>query len=196
MVRFGLRMRTAIIQLRQPRAHFVAQQTRLASKETGPSTRTSRGKGSLPSRAYNWILQRQSVNAVIGLGPLRYIYWVLGIFLAWHIESAYFFTFYGTWGISMLPTLNSNGDWVLISKYYRRGRGLQVGDLVSFTHPADAEVLAVKRVTGLQGDFVSTGPSFVNDDDHEVEVGLGGRMIQVCHLSIMAMLLPYRYYAC
>ena len=54
----------------------------------------------------------------------------------------------------MMPTFNSFGDAVLISKYYRRGRGVQVGDIVSFVHPIDSEERAIKRVLGMPGDFV------------------------------------------
>jgi inner membrane protease subunit 1 len=54
----------------------------------------------------------------------------------------------------MLPTFNSNGDWILISKYYRRGRGVQVGDIVSYAHPILEGEFAIKRVLGLPGDFV------------------------------------------
>ena len=54
----------------------------------------------------------------------------------------------------MIPTFNSYGDAVLISKYYRRGRGVQVGDVVSYAHPIHPEQRAIKRVMGLEGDFV------------------------------------------
>ena len=59
-----------------------------------------------------------------------------------------------TYGISMLPTISSFGDWVFVSKWYRRGRGIQVGDIVSFKHPIRLGEYAVKRVIGMQGDFV------------------------------------------
>lgn len=81
----------------------------------------------------------------------------------------------------MLPTLNSSGDWVLISKYYRRGRGVQVGDLVSYSHPGEEGVQAVKRVVGLEGDFVGMGPGFVDDDGKTLVGAKGGMMVQVCH---------------
>lgn len=54
----------------------------------------------------------------------------------------------------MLPTLESSGTSVLISKFYRRGRGIEVGDMVSFTHPIEPEFRAIKRVIGMPGDFV------------------------------------------
>lgn len=54
----------------------------------------------------------------------------------------------------MLPTINSYGDSVIISKYYRRGRDLKVGDAVSFAHPVVAGMQSLKRVVGMAGDFV------------------------------------------
>lgn len=58
------------------------------------------------------------------------------------------------YGISMLPTLNSYGDVLVTSKRYRHGRGVVVGDVVSFRHPVKSEEAAVKRVIGMPGDFV------------------------------------------
>ena len=53
-----------------------------------------------------------------------------------------------------MPTFNSFGDCVLTSKYYRRGRGVKVGDVVSYVHPIYPDQRAIKRVVGLEGDFV------------------------------------------
>lgn len=54
----------------------------------------------------------------------------------------------------MMPTVNSFGEYFIISKYYRRGRDVKVGDLVSFRHPVLTREEAVKRVIGMEGDFV------------------------------------------
>lgn len=54
----------------------------------------------------------------------------------------------------MLPTLNASGTSVIISKWYRRGRGIQVGDIVSYKHPVQGDVTTIKRVIGMPGDFV------------------------------------------
>ena len=75
-------------------------------------------------------------------------------FLMVHITFSYFIEYTGCQGISMLPTFNSFGDAILISKYYRRGRGVQVGDVVSFAHPVNSEDRAIKRVVGMPGDVV------------------------------------------
>ena len=63
----------------------------------------------------------------------------------------------------MLPTLSVDGDGVVISRYYRRGRGIQVGDAVAFKHPVVPETGAIKRVVGMPGDFVATGEKDWND---------------------------------
>ena len=98
-----------------------------------------------------------------------YLTYSLAFLLFWHIEFNYFYQYGLCEGISMLPTLESFGDHVLISTYYRRGRGVEVGDLVSYAHPIHSEERAVKRVIGLPGDFVGRDTPGVG----------GGVMIQV-----------------
>jgi inner membrane protease subunit 1 len=79
---------------------------------------------------------------------------VVPLYLFAHVGLNYFYQYSPAYGISMLPTIHSFGEWVLISKYYRRGRGVVVGDLVSFKHPVKEGEQAIKRVVGLSGDFV------------------------------------------
>lgn len=78
----------------------------------------------------------------------------------------------------MLPTLSVIGDSVLISKRYRRGRGVKVGDVVEIRHPVPEYPRhgAVKRVIGLGGDFVvrSSPPGWPAKEGEE-------RMIQVSY---------------
>ena len=75
-----------------------------------------------------------------------------------------------------MPTFNSYGDAVLISKYYRRGKGIEVGDVVSFAHPIRPEERAMKRVLGMPGDFVCRDtPGTAAKED--------AMIIQVCLLS-------------
>lgn len=59
-----------------------------------------------------------------------------------------------TYGPSMLPTLAVQNDMVWIASKYRYGRGVEVGDMVSFGHPCMPGQLAMKRVAGMPGDFV------------------------------------------
>ncbi|KEQ73775.1 LexA/Signal peptidase, partial [Aureobasidium namibiae CBS 147.97] len=74
--------------------------------------------------------------------------------LSVHIFFDHGYSWTGTWGPSMLPTLNASGTSVVISKWYRRGRGIQVGDIVSYKHPIQGELTTIKRVIGMPGDFV------------------------------------------
>ena len=73
---------------------------------------------------------------------------------ACHLVAEYVVSVKGTYGPSMLPTINVRDDWVFISKLHRRGKGVAVGDVVSIMHPMMPEVGAIKRVLGLPGDFV------------------------------------------
>lgn len=81
----------------------------------------------------------------------------VAVYLVLHILFQFVIEFSFPYGISMLPTINSAGDCVFISKWYRRGRGIQVGDIVSYMNPVKEREGAVKRVIGLPGDFVLTG---------------------------------------
>lgn len=56
-------------------------------------------------------------------------------------------------GPSMLPGWSVWGEGAIISHFYRRGRNIQLGDLVRFKIPINDEY-AIKRVLGLPGDYV------------------------------------------
>jgi hypothetical protein len=111
-------------------------------------------------------VKSQITNAIVNPAPpvlarfpkiywtVRYIIYAIGGALAWHIFCEYFFTLSQAEGISMLPTINATGDWLLLSKRYRKGRGVVVGDIVSFKHPIDEHTRSVKRVIGMPGDIV------------------------------------------
>ena len=76
----------------------------------------------------------------------------------------------------MLPTLEVLGDNVLISRYFRRGRGVVVGDIITFdsvVHPGER---VIKRVLGLEGDYVMMDSPGSGSD----------RMIQVGHNNLQA----------
>lgn len=59
----------------------------------------------------------------------------------------------------MLPTLSAWGDHVLISAHYRRGRDVKVGDVVAFGSVVEKGERVIKRVVGVQGDWVGVGKS-------------------------------------
>jgi len=58
----------------------------------------------------------------------------------------------------MLPTLEVAGDFVLLDCRYRRGRNVQVGDVVGYYIPIHLEDWGVKRVLGMPGDYVVLHP--------------------------------------
>jgi len=103
-----------------------------------------------PSVLSRWLLPRFPRT----YWTAKFLIAILGMSLGFHIFTEYFFLVGESYGISMLPTLNSTGDWLIMSKHYRRGRGVEVGDLVSFKHPMREDTRSVKRVIGMSGDFV------------------------------------------
>jgi mitochondrial inner membrane protease subunit 1 len=78
---------------------------------------------------------------------------VKGFFLV-HLFWDYFYELSLTQGPSMLPTLEVLGDSVVLDKWYRRGRGIQVGDLVTFESVIQPGENVLKRVLGMEGDYV------------------------------------------
>ena len=54
----------------------------------------------------------------------------------------------------MVPTISAHGDCVYVSRLHKRGRAVEVGDLVDFEHPLVPGTGAIKRVVGMPGDFV------------------------------------------
>ena len=99
-------------------------------------------------------------------------------FLAFtHLFAEYFFTVKATCGPSMLPTINVRDDWVLISKLSRRGKDVEVGDVVSLIHPMVPDMGIIKRILGMPGDFVLRDtPGILGDS----------KMIQVCSNGVRA----------
>ncbi|KAL1630317.1 hypothetical protein SLS56_004989 [Neofusicoccum ribis] len=74
--------------------------------------------------------------------------------LLYHVVAAHTFTIRFTYGASMVPTLQTIGDAVVISRAHRRGRGIAVGDLVNYENPFRLDYGVIKRVVGMPGDFV------------------------------------------
>lgn len=74
----------------------------------------------------------------------------------------------------MYPTFNPRGDWLLISRMSRNGKGIEVGDVVRFNHPTFLGVHGAKRVLGMPGDFVC------RDQPYSTGAGQQPDMIQVC----------------
>ena len=79
---------------------------------------------------------------------------VLKVFCLGHLYADFVGSYNLTDGPSMLPTLAAEGDHVWVSTRYRHGRGIQVGDIISFKHPLAVGANGMKRVVGMPGDFV------------------------------------------
>ena len=82
-------------------------------------------------------------------------------------------------GPSMYPTFDVRGDWLLISRLHRNGKGIEVGDIVRFGHPNFQGVHVAKRVVGMPGDFVC------QDQPLSSEIGKDQNMIQVGGISLL-----------
>ena len=76
-------------------------------------------------------------------------------------------------GPSMYPTFDVRGDWLMISRLHRYGKGIEVGDVVRYGHPNFQGVHVAKRVVGMPGDFVC------QDKPLSTSIGKDGNMIQV-----------------
>lgn len=109
---------------------------------------------------------------------VRFSSYGLTIFLSGHAFFTYILDYGFCHGISMLPTFQAAEDAALISKYYRRGRGIKVGDLISYRNPVNADEEGLKRVLGMEGDFVMRDIPKVDDDGLPTEDGTA-KMIQV-----------------
>jgi inner membrane protease subunit 1 len=71
-----------------------------------------------------------------------------------HLLMEYGFEAAPSWGASMLPTFPIMGNVTIQSKRYRRGRGIEVGDIVAYYKPSEPGEKVIKRVIGLEGDYV------------------------------------------
>lgn len=59
----------------------------------------------------------------------------------------------------MLPTLQSQNDYVHALKKYRLGRDIDMGDCVVAIKPSDPDHRVCKRITGMPGDVILIDPS-------------------------------------
>ncbi|PVH89511.1 LexA/Signal peptidase [Cadophora sp. DSE1049] len=114
--------------------------------------------------------------------PLRLLSTTIKTIFIAHVFVSYGFSLVPTSGASMLPTIEVLGDIVLIDKRYRRGRGVVVGDVVSFDSVVQPGERVIKRVVGLEGDCV------VRDTPG---VGEGMVMVPEGHCWVVGDNLPY-----
>ncbi|KAH6626331.1 peptidase S24/S26A/S26B/S26C [Chaetomium sp. MPI-SDFR-AT-0129] len=85
--------------------------------------------------------------------PFRVILTTVKFVAFTHLLWEYVISMAPASGPSMLPTFEVLGEWLLVSKLHRFGRGVTVGDVVAYNIPINDEV-GVKRVLGLPGDYV------------------------------------------
>jgi inner membrane protease subunit 1 len=81
----------------------------------------------------------------------------LQLLCAAHLVSTHIIWSSPASGPSMLPTFELSGEHILTNGYYRRGRGVAVGDLVTYKIPIFVNEMGVKRVIGMPGDYVVAG---------------------------------------
>lgn len=77
-----------------------------------------------------------------------------GCYAALNVFSEHFYTVLPSSGPSMYPTLRFQGEALLISKLYKYGKGVGVGDMIIIRHPYFLHSHAGKRVLGMPGDYV------------------------------------------
>lgn len=129
------------------------------SKQRSHAQPQVRDTGSIESNITGRLRERTSRN-LDQLWEARWklmaqtFFWGLNSFLIAHVLWNNVASINGCFGPSMLPTLNVEGDWVVISKLHEKGRGVGVGDLVSYDHPVRQGTHAIKRIVAMPGDFV------------------------------------------
>lgn len=100
------------------------------------------------TRASQWLSTRYAGH------PIRVAMAAVQGLLVLHVFWKFGYSIEPTLGASMLPTIEVMGDHVLISKRYRRGRGIQVGDVIGFNSVYEPGETVIKRVLGMPGDYV------------------------------------------
>ncbi|PGH05157.1 hypothetical protein AJ80_08393 [Polytolypa hystricis UAMH7299] len=101
----------------------------------------------MPILPFKWGLRRILLNVAGGYAALKIFH-----------EQCY--EIQPTSGPSMFPTLDIRGEAVLVSKFYKYGKSIQVGDMVVIRHPFFLHSHAGKRVVGMPGDFVLKNAPF------------------------------------
>lgn len=80
-----------------------------------------------------------------------------------HIIHTRFYEFTETRGESMIPTLSPTRDYVHVSKQYKYGKGVKMGDCIVLRKPHESNRRVCKRITGMPGDIILVDPT---SNDH------------------------------
>lgn len=92
---------------------------------------------------------KMTTNLTHAKSLLRTLCLSVKLFAAAHLFLQYGYEVHGTFGPSMLPTLNIAGDWCLVDKYHHAyGKDLSIGDLVVASRPGHPEMYILKRLIG------------------------------------------------
>ncbi|KAK2773727.1 hypothetical protein FQN53_003964 [Emmonsiellopsis sp. PD_33] len=59
-----------------------------------------------------------------------------------------------SYGPSMYPTIPFSKSWLIVSKFHKHGKNVQVGDIVVARNPRVLHQQVAKRVLGMPGDYV------------------------------------------
>ncbi|KAJ2895869.1 LexA/Signal peptidase [Zalerion maritima] len=105
--------------------------------------------------------------------PIRLLISTLKLLAFLHLTSTYLIHPGALEGPSMLPTLPVQGSSVVILSLHRLGWGIKVGDLVCFKNPVRDDD-AVKRVVGLEGDYVVWDTPAADSEAYDGGNGGGG----------------------
>jgi inner membrane protease subunit 1 len=128
-------------------------------------------------RLFKWLNTRYAGH------PFRLTLEISKLGFAVHIFTEFFYTVTPAGGPSMLPTFEILGDSLLTSKKYRRGRGIEVGDLVTFDSVVEPGERVVKRVLGLEGDYVMRdSPESSGNQIIQVSEAFSRQMLMVSHV--------------
>ncbi|KAI9898744.1 hypothetical protein N3K66_007104 [Trichothecium roseum] len=90
-----------------------------------------------------------------------------------HLIQTHAFQIAPASGPSMLPTFTVAGEYVLTDATHARNRRSQLrpGDLVTYRIPIFRRDLGMKRLVGLEGDYVSIGTVGEKGEDMMIQLG-------------------------
>lgn len=116
--------------------------------------------------------------------PFRVLSATLKGFFLFHLLWDHLYTINPTEGPSMLPTFEVRGDTIIVDRWYRRGRGIQVGDVVAFdsvVHPGEK---VLKRVIGMEGDYVLRD---MPESGNDVMIQVSYNHFDLCHIRLIKL---------
>lgn len=76
-----------------------------------------------------------------------------------HLFTSSCFELSQTEGASMLPTIQTSGDFCIIDKSFKNGNKIKIGDLIVARKPTQPDSWVCKRITGMPGDIILLDPS-------------------------------------